>query len=182
MADDAEIKTKRRMPNSQMLSTWLQVGASIAVVLSIGVLVFELGQQRELAQAQFIVDTTAMRMQSDIVVLGEDMGEVLARACFDPDTLTMADLTKLEKYFELRLAGVVTIWEAEVIGGAPRITWPTRLKRELLAMWRYGSGKVWWQENSHRWPPEIMSVAAQMETDGLFDSSQMCDEGKLFSR
>ncbi len=52
----------RRLTSTQTLSNWFQVGASLAVVFSIGLLVFELEQQRELAQAQFIVEAQGLRM------------------------------------------------------------------------------------------------------------------------
>ena len=182
MDKSEENETTRRPLRSQVLSNWFQVGASLAVVLSIGVLALELKQQRELAQAQFIIDTVAMRMQSDIIVLGEDMGEVLARACFDSDSLTNADLTKLEKYFELRIAGITTIREAEVIGGTPAPTWPNRLRGELIKIWRYGAGKAWWQENRSIWPTEILEIADQLEIDNVPDSVPACEAGELHSR
>ena len=81
---------------------------------------FELEQQRELAQAQFIVDANALRMASDVAVLGENMGEVFSRACFTLESLTKADLTKLDRYFALRLAGIATLKDRSWRGASSR--------------------------------------------------------------
>ncbi len=168
--------------NTQTFSNWIQVGASLAVVVSIGLLVFELQQQRELAQAQFIIDANAIRMASDIAVLGEDMGEVMARACFKPDSLTESDLTKLDLYFLLRLGGVNTIYEAETLGGAVNPTWDRRLRFEFARIWRFEVGRTWWRDQKqHPWGDHVFQVAQDMETQGHFDNPVRCDGGEFFS-
>ena len=169
--------------NTQALNTWFQVGATLAVLLSIGLLAYELEQQRKLAHAQFIVDTLALRMQGDIVVLGEDMGSVLAEACFSPGTLDETETTKLAKYFELRLAGITAIKEAEAIGGAETATWRRRLRRELITIWQYEAGRTWWLDQREQgWATALLEVATQAEADGLLASPRRCNDGALFER
>ena len=169
--------------NTQTVSNWFQVGASVAVLLSIGLLVLEMEQQRKLAYAQFIVDTVTARMQADLVVLGEDMGTVLAKSCFAPESLDESELTKLTKYFELRIAGITPVLETERISGVENPTWHRRLRRELIAIWRYEPGRIWWSEQRQQgWHPEFFEVAAQAEAEGLFESPKGCDEDALFKK
>jgi hypothetical protein len=168
--------------NTQTVSNWMQVGSSVAVVVGIVLLVFELQQQRELAQAQFIIDTNALRMASDIAVLGEDMGEVMARACFHPDSLSESDLVKLDRYFSLRLGGINTIHDAETLADASEPTWPRRLGFELERIWRIEAGRTWWRDQKHRpWGEHIFEVSQEMEEEGYLDDPVECGRGDFYS-
>jgi len=157
------------------------VGASLAVVFSIGLLVFELDQQRELAQAQFIVDAQGLRMATDVAVLGEEMGSVLTRACFTPEALTADDLIKLDLYFSLRLAGIATLLDAETLGGAERPTWNRRLKTDLVKIWGYEIGQAWWRDQKG-WNPQIRQVASELEAQGRLEDPKRCGQGEFYSR
>ncbi len=170
-----------RLMGAQTLSNWFQVGASLAVVFSIGLLVFELEQQRELAQAQFIVDAQGLRMATDVAVLGEEMGSVLSRACFTPEALTADDLIKLDLYFGLRLAGIATLLDAETLGGAERPTWNRRLKTDFVKIWGYEIGQAWWRDQKG-WNPQIRQVASELEAQGRLEDPKRCGQGEFYSR
>ncbi len=169
-----------RLMSAQTLSNWFQVGASLAVVFSIGLLVFELEQQRELAQAQFIVEAQGLRMATDVAVLGEEMGSVLSRACFTPETLTEDDLIKLDMYFTLRLAGIATLLDAETLGGAERPTWNRRLKTDFVKIWGYEIGQAWWRDQKG-WNPQIRQVASELEAQGRLEDPRWCGQGEFYS-
>ena len=166
---------------SESLSNWFQVGASIAVLGGIVLLVYELQQQREHAQAQFILDADQTRVSVSLAVLGENFGEVLTRACFSPELLSRADLVRLDQYFILTLGYVVTISETEVLSGAGNPTWERRARAHLKNLWSYSVGRTWWRDRQSQWATRIREVAIQLQKEGSWDNPRRCDRGNYYS-
>ena len=166
---------------SASLSNWFQVAASIAVLGGIVLLVYELQQQRQHAQAQFILDADQTRVSASIAVLGEDFGEVLARACFSPELLSRVDLVRLDQYFILTLGYVRTIAEAEELSGAGNTTWERRARAHLTILWSYSVGRTWWRDQKFQSATRIQEVAMQLQKEGGWDNPRRCDEGDYYS-
>jgi hypothetical protein len=166
---------------SASLSNWFQVAASLAVLGSIVLLVYELQQQREHAQAQFILDADQTRVSASLAVLGDNFGEVLTKACFSPESLTQQDLVMLEQYFVLTMGYVRTIAEAETLSGTEIPTWERRARAHLTILWSYSVGRTWWQDQEFQSGSPIQKVAIQLRKEGSWDNPRRCDTGDYYS-
>jgi len=92
----------------QKLTTtdWVQVIATLAIVVSIGLVLAELRQGREIATAQLISDEWAMEASLKIAMLGENPALVLAKACSHPSELTREETEILDNYVQSKLAQI----------------------------------------------------------------------------
>ena len=81
------------------LTAWVQIAATIAVVIGLILVVIELRQAKEIAAAenanQFFVDLIANHRMA----IGEDPAASLAKACTAPESLDARDRIVLRSYF-----------------------------------------------------------------------------------
>lgn len=77
----------------------IQSITSIAVIAGLGLVVWELQQNREAATAQLTSDGFMYTSAVNQTVMGEDTANVLAKACDNPEDLTRADYYVLDNYY-----------------------------------------------------------------------------------
>jgi len=92
----------------QKLTTtdWVQVIATLAIVISIGLVLLELRQGREIAEAQLISDQYALQAGLLQATLGENAADVLAKACSHPGDLTREETEVLDAWYQSKLAEI----------------------------------------------------------------------------
>jgi hypothetical protein len=88
------------------LNLAVQTITGIAILVGLGFVVWELKQNREATTSQLTIDGIQFAAQQDLALFGEEPSEVLAKACFNPDQLTDADLFRLNGIYTLRLYSV----------------------------------------------------------------------------
>jgi len=76
-----------------------QAITNIAIVVGLGVVVYELHQNRALMQLQMTSDSFALSGGVYLTGMGEEFPEVYARACTNPDDLSDADAVVLLNYY-----------------------------------------------------------------------------------
>ena len=86
--------------NSQQVATWAQVITGIAVLIGLGLVVWELTQARALARAQLTSESYTVAIQTTTSLLGEDPLAAVAKACDRPNELTTQDTLVLKRYYE----------------------------------------------------------------------------------
>ena len=92
--------------NSDNLNLTVQTITGIAILIGLGLVVWELKQNREATTSQLTSDGVQFAAQQDVALFGEEPSEVLAKACLNPDQLTDADLFRLNGIYTLRLYAV----------------------------------------------------------------------------
>lgn len=92
----------------QKLTTtdWVQIVATLAIVVSIVLVLVELRQNREIATAQLISDEWAMEASLKVAMLGESPSLALAKSCSHPSELTREDIEILDNYVQAKLAQI----------------------------------------------------------------------------
>jgi hypothetical protein len=71
-------------------------------VLGLGLLIWELQQNREAIRSQLTSDSFVYAGQQNATIMGEDLALVIAKACETPEDLTTSDLVVLEAHIEER--------------------------------------------------------------------------------
>lgn len=69
------------------ISDWIQGLSAIAIVVGLILVVIELRQAEQIAQAQIWGESNSATMQIYETVMGEESAESLSKACFNPDEL-----------------------------------------------------------------------------------------------
>ena len=81
------------------LGNWLQISASIGIVIGLVLVIWELRQSQDIARAQMVDSTFGHIADLDIAELGEEPAPIQAKACEQPKELTRADLIVLDAFF-----------------------------------------------------------------------------------
>ena len=86
------------------LMMWVQIMTGLAVVLGLGLVIWELQQSRSVATAQLTSDGASDILQKYIADLGENPAQVFVKACKDPQSLTDEELRILRASHHIVLA------------------------------------------------------------------------------
>ncbi len=125
---------------------WFQLITNVAILFGLGLVVYELNQSKQLASAQFTIDTMARETSIQLAMMGEDPREALAKAALHPADLNERDVVALDAYydsivfgwFNVRLysqsAGVDLPWQANVAESVQR-DFSTEPARRWLRAW-----------------------------------------------
>ena len=89
--------------NSQTVAIWVQVLTGIAVLIGLGLVVWELQQARELTLVQMGQGSMSDITQDFSAQYSEGASRALARACFLPKDLTEEDSVVLDMIFQVRM-------------------------------------------------------------------------------
>ena len=102
---------------------WIQILTAGAVFIGILMVIFELQQTKELAKLQIVSDGWASQMEFHRAQLSENFSQVRAKACWEPETLTNAEVMEMSQYNNLLLAGINRKREFESLGQTEVNTW-----------------------------------------------------------
>ena len=84
---------------SGKLSSWIQLATGIAVLIGLGLVIWELQQVKILARAQLTSDSAAINNSIHTAMLGEKAAATLAKACVNPEELTLHEAKILDSYY-----------------------------------------------------------------------------------
>lgn len=88
----------------QRMVDWLQLAASLAVLIGLVLVVVELRQSRAIAEAEIINQSFEIGAANVSAVMGENAAAVLAKACVAPASLTEEELVVASFYNKHRLS------------------------------------------------------------------------------
>lgn len=142
------------LENSRVFAV-VQIVTGLTVVLGLILVTFELQQTRELTRSQLVQEQLTLGMTEYIARYGENVGEHIAAACAESDTLTAEGTVVLDAVFNFQMWWVskFKLRIDEGLGG-------TTLSREEEALRRiryiagFPQGKAW-LENFDSRDPEI---------------------------
>lgn len=101
----------------ELVNVWTQILTSIAVIGGLGLVVWELQITRQASWDMYALITVSDDSADSSAVYGERAAEVMAKACFEPDSLSNAELFMVSKYFENKLNRVFqTLWQSNFAG------------------------------------------------------------------
>lgn len=151
----------------QKLTTtdWVQVIATLAIVVSIALVLIELRQSREIAVAQLISDEWAMEASLKIAMLGENPALVLAKACSHPSELTREDTEILDNYVQSKLAQIGRKRQISALTGF--YDGQYSIRGTLVEILGTPYGRHAWETVSPFWEgyPEVRETAEELLTE-----------------
>ncbi len=128
---------------------WFQLITNVAILFGLGLVVYELNQSKQLASAQFAIQSFDRQTTIRIAMMGEDPREALAKAALHPADLNEPDVVALDAYYQSIVIGWVTVrlylqradldvpWQAIVAESAQR-NFSSEPARRWLRAWAAG--------------------------------------------
>ncbi len=93
---------------AQSIGSWVQGVTGFSILLGIGLVVWELRQTKDLAEAQMLHEAIAQSVSVRAVTISERFGEVRAKACFHPAELTDGELFEMYEFHSMLMHVVTT--------------------------------------------------------------------------
>ena len=86
-------------------NNWFQIVSNVAIILGLGLVVYELNQSKRVANGQMI-DATASRMNDQyLAMMGEDPRDALVKAALHPGDLDEKDAVTLDAFYSSIVLG-----------------------------------------------------------------------------
>ena len=141
--------------NLDNLNKWLTLTANLGVIVGIIFLSIEVSQQNEaikqsnqIANAQFLADDFAYRLEGYDLRLNDTLPDSLHTAVFNPDELEAKDLMLLEAYYTREWARALQ--QASLIEEGFSQTGISALATEwIFQILTYEIALNWWQNNQN---------------------------------
>jgi hypothetical protein len=162
-------------------SDWVQVVTTFAIVASIGLVLFEIRQGREVAQAQLVSDEYALQASLLHTTIGEDFAAALVKACDQPLELTRLETEVMEAWIAAKLAEIHRHRRISTQTGFydEYLEWESSVRGALGAVLGTAYGRHSWKSGRQGFEsnPEILEIA----DDILSSSSGGCDWYTVYS-
>ena len=155
---------------TESINLIVQIATSIAVLVGIGLVVWELQQTRTLAETQLTADAWQDLHQTSLVKMGENSAAVSIRACFHPKKLSLEDFAVHWEEMSTRYYSMKRMVMTEDIA---QFGTPVRqyLRANLRSYLGYEVGM--WDYNTlseKDWDPLMREVAAEIvESNDVLD-------------
>ena len=148
---------------SDSLNISLQTIASVAVLIGLGFVAWELRQNREATTSQLSSDGIQFTSQQELALFGEEPSEVLAKACFSPDELTDADLFRLNGIYAMRLFSIDRLITMEQRGSFyPDGYWHVYADNHFSLIFDTSVGRNYWLLFRESWRDEIVEYGDEI--------------------
>jgi hypothetical protein len=79
------------------------MGANVGVLIGLVILIVELRQSSDIAEAQFYLDQVETNETLEFTMLGDNPAAVWERSVFEPESLSPADIRVMDAYLSSRL-------------------------------------------------------------------------------
>lgn len=141
----------------ESLNGWLTLGANVGVLIGIVLILAELNQSRQLAQAQFELDVDQAYRAAEIAMMESALSDAWARSIENPSELTVSEIRSLDGFY----ATIVNRWRNTFVleqrGLADEGATLVQLE---AAPFFFGNPFAirWWSYDRENWQPEFAEV------------------------
>ena len=144
--------------NSDKLNTWIQLVTGLAIVVGLGLVIWELKQGRDAAKSQLSSDGYLLISQTNVAMLGEDPAAVLAKACNSPDELTTSELILLDNYYYEVLNRITRLVTLSERGSFYTDDYWKDYLGQLNQLFQSHAGRAYWRTVATYLPPKVRTV------------------------
>mgnify|MGYP001815225745 FL=1 len=123
-------------------SNWFQIISNVAIIIGLGLVVYELNQSRQFVHGQMIDQITSRQTDRMLVMMGENPQATLAKAALHPADLNERDVVTLDALY----SHVVLGWGSQVMAGEALgldLHWREAVPHEAQRYFGSGPGRRW---------------------------------------
>ena len=145
---------------SSRLNEWLQILASLGVLIGLVVVAYEIKQNTQTAQAEFYRESYSMWMHVSTVEIETDIDEIIVKSITSPESLSPGELVELNAYFTM----VTSVYDNGARAKELGIATPTSLISESDARYYFSSeiSRRWFEANKIWIRPENVEVISRV--------------------
>ena len=139
----------------------MQSVTGIAVIVGLGLVVWELQQVQTLTRAQLTSDYFSLTTGVDLAIAGENPSSALAKACSDPENLTMDEILVLDRYFASQMSILSRMrLLTDRDGLYAKGYWQELAPVHFTPILRTAYGRVWYMEqlSGRGWAQELLET------------------------
>lgn len=140
--------------DSKIVSLCIQGLTVASVILGIGLVVWELRQQREFAESQQILEEMNQFVTSVQSTMGENVAGSLARACDSPDSLTTEDMIVLQAFYLDVYYRIRKAYDVEAVTSLRTYGWKRAADGNFPIIFSTEFGLWWWEQTGAE--PELL--------------------------
>ena len=143
------------------IANWVQITATVGVIIGVAVVVIELRQAKVLAEAEITAQFFAESAQNARAQMGENPAFILSKACLRPSEVTDEELFVLDGYFSTQWALADRTYRLEMIAefGLP---WQDISRKTLQRVARLEHGRKWLAHHVSFFNPNFEEVVSEM--------------------
>ena len=159
---------------------WIQLITAMAVLVGLGLVVWELQQTRTLVRAQLANANLDALSENSRAQLSETFANVRAKACFEPEKLTDGELMEMYEYHALLLASINRLRLSQTIAGFD-YAWEDYAVEPLRLWLESPVGKADFESSKDTLHADIRRIAEALLREGKIED---CREtyGRFFDR
>ncbi len=157
----------------EMINVWAQILTGIAVITGLGLVVWELQITRQASYDMYALIAVSDDSADSSAMYGELAAEAITKACFEPGSLTNAELFILGKYFENRLNRVFqTLWQGKFLEDE---TWKDPATYWLKRILSYPQGEIYLRSfiDAEEYEIEIAQLVQDVIAAGNYPSCRV---------
>lgn len=162
---------------SNKIAHWIQVVATIGVLIGIGLVILELRQAKAMAEANQIHQFFAEVAQNGRAQMGENPAPILSKACSHSNEITDADLVVLDGFFSTRWALAVRSIRLEQAAEFDT-PWRYVTTRVLEPVLRLEHGRQWLHQKAPGELPEFEDLVSKLLAE--FENTTCADTKNVF--
>ena len=123
-------------------SVWIQLASGVAIMIGLGLVLWELNQNEQLTRVQIAQGTFTEMSTEQTSLYGENVARTLGRACTKPSQLSEEELVVLDSFFQNQMVRVMRLKSQADLAGfnAP---WKRDGVAHTRRIARYPQGKSW---------------------------------------
>lgn len=148
--------------DSRRLTAWIQILTSIAVLLGLILVVWELQQARNIAQAQLISDNYGVAAQIHTSLFGENASEVLAKSCSSPEDLTEGELQILMRVHLAYLNLALRNYYIDTSTNVTQDSWQDEARRNITGILACEPGRAMWEIFNPQLPIRVQELGREI--------------------
>ena len=154
---------------SQKLNTWVQFLTSLAIILGLGLVVYELRQTKVLVRTELASEYNASWDERRFTIMGEDPASVIEKACTKPDSLTIRDIVVYQDYLSDLWGRAWRLWHLEGIAELG-INWEEEARFNIRNTLGSAHGR-WYARNLARnvWGDELANIGDEFLEAGNYN-------------
>ena len=161
-------------PNRISASDWVQILTTLAVLAGLGLVIWELQQNRSVAVGQMTSDGFAAASQHVASPQGEDSARVLAKACESPEALSADELAVLDAHYRGTILLIYRAYFIEQQTGLYEGQWRAAGQTYFRdIMFRSDAGRQWWIQERENFVADIQDLGNALLADAA-------DSGECF--
>ena len=151
---------------SETLFNWIQTATGIAVLVGVVLVVWELRQSQDIAEAQMLTDDFNNNIQFFAAISGENAADILAKACNDPEALTSGEFVAFHYVYQAHLAPVNRNYLVEENTGIHEDEWQMVADPVFDFVFNSAAGRAWWKVAARALPPVRELGDSRLEAAG----------------